>query len=99
MSIENFKKANLVLDSADSYILETQFSKVGDISGRDLVVQITNKGVVENQPFGLEIQTAQNGDSALRRINIMSNGNVTIGAANFTTSWLSLANISFRAEN
>lgn len=51
------------------------------------------------RPFELEIQTAQNGNSALRRINIMNNGNVTIGEDNFTTSWLSLANISFRAEN
>lgn len=50
MAIDNFKRVDIVLDKANSYILDDQLAKVGDIQGRDLVVQITNGGVVQSQP-------------------------------------------------
>lgn len=51
------------------------------------------------RPFGAEIMTVQNGDNTFRRISILVNGNVILGSSTFTTGWLSLANISFKAEN
>ena len=50
------------------------------------------------RPFNQEILTVQNGDNAFRRIDILANGNVILGATTFTNGWLSLANLSFKAE-
>jgi len=50
MAIDKFKRVDITLDKANKYILDDQLAKVGDIKGRDLVVQITNAGVVQNQP-------------------------------------------------
>lgn len=49
MVIDKFRRTDVVLDKANSYILDEQFGKVGDIKGRDLVVQITNDGVIQDQ--------------------------------------------------
>lgn len=49
MAIDKFRRTDVVLDKANSYILDEQFGKVGDIKGRDLVVQITNDGVIQDQ--------------------------------------------------
>ena len=51
------------------------------------------------RPFNQEILTVQNGDNTFQRIDILANGNVILGATTFTNGWLSLANISFKAEN
>jgi len=51
------------------------------------------------RPFGVEIMTVRNGDNAWRRVDILANGNVALNDTNFTNGWLSLANISFKAEN
>lgn len=50
MAIDNFRKADIILDSANGYIMDEHFAKVGDISGRDLIVQISNNGVIQSQP-------------------------------------------------
>lgn len=49
MAIDNFKRVDITLDKANNYVLDDQLAKVGDIQGRDLTVQITNAGVVQNQ--------------------------------------------------
>lgn len=51
------------------------------------------------RPFASEIMTVQNGDNAFRRLDILANGNVTLNGQGFTNGWLSLTNISFKAEN
>lgn len=50
MAIDNFRRVDFTLDKANDYIIDDQLAKVGDIQGRDLVVQITNAGVIQNQP-------------------------------------------------
>lgn len=50
MAIDKFKRVDITLDKANKYIIGDQLAKVGDIQGRDLVVQITNAGVVQSQP-------------------------------------------------
>lgn len=57
MAIDNFRRTDVVLDKANGYILDEQFGKVGDIKGRDLVVQITNNGVIQDQS-GLKLVLA-----------------------------------------
>lgn len=49
MAINNFRKADICLDSANDYIFDEQFAKVFDNRGRDIVVQITDNGVIRDQ--------------------------------------------------
>ena len=49
MALDNFRKVNITLNKANQRVLETQIAKVGDANGRELVVQITNNGVIEDQ--------------------------------------------------
>ena len=49
MAIDDFRKINITLNKANQHVLETQIAKVGDVNGRELVVQITNNGVIEDQ--------------------------------------------------
>lgn len=49
MALDDFRKVNIILNKANQRILETQIAKVGDANGRELVVQITNNGVIEDQ--------------------------------------------------
>lgn len=49
MALDNFRKVNITLHKANQRVLETQIAKVGDANGRELVVQITNDGVIEDQ--------------------------------------------------
>lgn len=49
MALDNFRKVNITLHKANQRVLETQIAKVGDANGRELVVQITNNGVIEDQ--------------------------------------------------
>ena len=49
MAIDKFRKINITLNKANQRVLETQIAKVGDVNGRELVVRITNNGVIEDQ--------------------------------------------------
>ena len=49
MALDNFRKVNITLNKANQRVLETQIAKVGDANGRELVVQITNNGIIEDQ--------------------------------------------------
>ena len=49
MALDNFRKVNITLNKANQRVLETQIAKAGDANGRELVVQITNNGVIEDQ--------------------------------------------------
>lgn len=49
MALENFKKTSMRIDKANQRFLDYQNAKVGDVNGRELFVQITNNGVVEDQ--------------------------------------------------
>ena len=49
MALDNFRKVNITLNKANQRVLETQIAKAGDVNGRELVVQITNNGVIEDQ--------------------------------------------------
>ena len=49
MALDNFKKTSMRIDKANQRFLDYQNAKVGDINGRELLVQITNNGVVEDQ--------------------------------------------------
>lgn len=48
MAIDKFRQADIILDRANSYVLDNHFGMEGDYNGRELLVQITNKGVVED---------------------------------------------------
>ena len=49
MALDDFRKVNITLNKANQRVLETQIAKVGDANGRELVVQITNNGIIEDQ--------------------------------------------------
>lgn len=49
MALDNFRKVNITLNKANQRVLETQIAKAGDVNGRELVVQITNNGKIEDQ--------------------------------------------------
>ena len=49
MVLDNFKKTSMRIDKANQRFLDYQNAKVGDVNGRELLVQITNNGVVEDQ--------------------------------------------------
>lgn len=49
MALDNFKKTSMRIDKANQRFLDYQNAKVGDVNGRELLVQITNNGVVEDQ--------------------------------------------------
>lgn len=49
MAIDKFRKINLVLDRANDFIIDALHVMQGDLKGRELVVQITNAGAVEEQ--------------------------------------------------
>lgn len=49
MALDKFRKVNITLNKANQRVLETQIAKVGDANGRELVVQITNNGIIEDQ--------------------------------------------------
>lgn len=49
MALDKFRKIHITLNKANQRVLETQIAKSGDVNGRELVVQITNNGVIEDQ--------------------------------------------------
>jgi len=49
MSLENFRSDFIKIDKANQKYLKTQFAKQGDYNGRELVVQVTDGGVVKDQ--------------------------------------------------
>ena len=49
MVLDNFRKINITLNKANQQILDPQIAKVGDVNGRELVVQIVDEGVVKDQ--------------------------------------------------
>ena len=49
MALDNFRKTSMRIDKANQRFLDYQNAKVGDVNGRELLVQITNNGVVEDQ--------------------------------------------------
>ena len=49
MALDNFKKTSMRIDKANQRFIDYQNAKVGDVNGRELLVQITNNGVVEDQ--------------------------------------------------
>jgi len=49
MAIDKFRQADITLDKANGYISADNFGVEGDYNGRELLVQITNNGVVEDQ--------------------------------------------------
>ena len=49
MALHGFRRTHITLNKANQRMLETQIAKVGDDNGRELVVQITNGGKIEDQ--------------------------------------------------
>ena len=49
MVLDNFRKINITLNKANQHILEPQITKVGDVNGRELVVQLIDGGVIKDQ--------------------------------------------------
>ena len=49
MALDNFRKTSMRIDKANQRFLDYQNAKAGDVNGRELLVQITNNGVVEDQ--------------------------------------------------
>lgn len=49
MTLDNFRKINITLNKANQHILEPQIAKVGDVNGRELVVQLIDGGVIKDQ--------------------------------------------------
>lgn len=49
MALDKFRKINITLNKANQRVLETQIAKSGDVNGRELVVQVTNNGIIEDQ--------------------------------------------------
>lgn len=49
MALDNMRSVDVRIDKANDYLVTKLLSKQGDYNGRELIVQITNGGVVENQ--------------------------------------------------
>lgn len=49
MALDNFRKINITLNKANQHVLEPQIAKVGDVNGRELVVQLIDGGVIKDQ--------------------------------------------------
>ena len=49
MTLENFRRTNITLNRANQPVLEPQITKVGDVNGRELVVQIIDGDVIKDQ--------------------------------------------------
>jgi len=49
LALDNFRKINITLNKANQHILEPQIAKVGDVNGRELVVQLIDGGVIKDQ--------------------------------------------------
>lgn len=49
MALDKMRSVDLRIDKANDYLVTKLLSKQGDYNGRELIVQITNGGVVENQ--------------------------------------------------
>ncbi|MFE2840212.1 WD40/YVTN/BNR-like repeat-containing protein [Aerococcus urinaeequi] len=49
MPLDNFRKINITLNKANQHVLEPQIAKVGDVNGRELVVQLIDGGVIKDQ--------------------------------------------------
>ncbi|EIB6790332.1 hypothetical protein DKK54_RS13100, partial [Enterococcus faecalis] len=54
MSIEQFRDVNIIVDTADYREYRNIFVSQGDYDGRSLTVQITDNGLVKEQP-GLQV--------------------------------------------
>lgn len=49
MALDDFRKTSMRIDKANQRFIDYQHAKAGDVNGRELLVQITNNGVVEDQ--------------------------------------------------
>jgi len=49
LALDNFRKINITLNKVNQHILEPQIAKVGDVNGRELVVQLIDGGVIKDQ--------------------------------------------------